>query len=118
LRVNPGVSHSDFDLADPARKCSRLGATDPAEINGVSDAISGVMFHCNCENDNFEKFSAILDHIGRRFGPLLKKLNWVSLGGGIFFTKEGYPLDAFCEKLKDFAKRFDVQVYLEPGEAP
>jgi len=26
LRVNPGVSHSDFDLADPARKCSRLGA--------------------------------------------------------------------------------------------
>src|SRR5580765_4941541 len=28
LRVNPGVSHSDFDLADPARKCSRLGSID------------------------------------------------------------------------------------------
>jgi carboxynorspermidine decarboxylase len=115
--VNPGVSYSDFDLADPARKCSRLGATDQAAIDAVSDWISGVMFHCNCENDNFEKFSAILDHIGHQFEPLLRKLEWVSLGGGIYFTKEGYPLAAFCDKLAEFAKRFDVQVYLEPGEA-
>lgn len=117
LRVNPGVSHSDFDLADPARKCSRLGATDPAEIESVSDQLSGIMFHCNCENDNFEKFKTLLDHIGRTYGPLLGKMKWVSLGGGIYFTKEGYPLDAFIELLADFAKRYNVQVYLEPGEA-
>jgi len=117
LRVNPGVSHSDFDLADPARKCSRLGATDIKEIEEVSDLLSGVMFHCNCENDSFEKFSALLDHISKHYAPLLKKLDWVSLGGGIFFTKDGYPLDAFCDKLAEFSKRFDVQVYLEPGEA-
>jgi carboxynorspermidine decarboxylase len=43
-------------------------------------------------------------------------MDWVSLGGGIYFTKENYPLDAFCGKLSDFARRFDVQVYLEPGE--
>jgi len=117
LRVNPGVSHSHFDLADPARKCSRLGATDPKDIAEVSDQLSGVMFHCNCENDSIESFSAILDHIAQNFAPLLKKMKWVSLGGGIFFTKEGYPLDALCDKLKSFAKQFDVQVYLEPGEA-
>src|SRR5208283_5210809 len=28
LRVNPGVSYSHFDLADPGRKYSRLGVTD------------------------------------------------------------------------------------------
>src|SRR5690606_29101317 len=28
LRVNPGVSHSHFDLADPARPFSRLGESD------------------------------------------------------------------------------------------
>src|SRR6266513_976597 len=33
LRINPGVSHSDFDLADPARACSRLGVLDPSEIH-------------------------------------------------------------------------------------
>ena len=117
LRVNPGVSHSDFDLADPARQCSRLGVTDENEIREIEDLLSGVMFHCNCENADFEKFSTMLDHIAKTYGPLLKKLKWVSLGGGIFFTKEGYPLDAFCEKLAAFSKQFDVQVYLEPGEA-
>ena len=117
LRVNPGVSHSDFDLADPARKYSRLGATDAREIMEVSELISGAMFHCNCENGHFDKFCALLDHIARNYGPLLKKLKWVSLGGGIYFTQDGYPLDAFCETLAAFSKQFDVQVYLEPGEA-
>src|SRR5262249_3932611 len=116
LRVNPGVSYSDFDLADPARKCSRLGATSASDIQSVLDQISGVMFHCNCENDNFEKFSELLDHIEKTQGALLKNLKWVSLAGGIYFTKEGYPLEAFAKRIADFAKRHDVQVYLEPGE--
>src|ERR1017187_1922639 len=117
LRVNPGVSHSDFDLADPARKCSRLGTTDARDIEEVAGLLSGVMFHCNCENDSFEKFCTLLDHIAKHYGPLLKKLKWVSLGGGIYFTKDGYPVNAFCDKLAAFSKQFDVQVYLEPGEA-
>lgn len=117
LRINPGISHSGFDLADPARKQSRLGAREAAEISEVEGLLSGVMFHCQCENDDFQKFCAILDHIADKYGALLNKLDWVSLGGGIYFTKEGYPLDAFADKLAEFAKRFDVQVYLEPGEA-
>src|SRR6266567_3331969 len=32
LRANPGVSHSHHDLADPARKGSRLGVADKAAI--------------------------------------------------------------------------------------
>jgi carboxynorspermidine decarboxylase len=53
LRVNPGVSHSHFDLADPARKFSRLGVGDLEKILPVASSLSGVMFHCNCENDDF-----------------------------------------------------------------
>lgn len=117
LRLNPGVSYSEFDLADPAREYSRLGATNLDQVHAVSHLISGVMFHCNCENADFQKFSAMLDHIGRQFGPLLAKMEWVSLGGGISFTNENYAFDAFCEKLAAFSRRFDVQVYLEPGEA-
>ncbi|MBI4396847.1 MAG: carboxynorspermidine decarboxylase [Elusimicrobia bacterium] len=116
LRINPGVSHSHFDLADPARRHSRLGASSLDELREAAPLLNGTMFHMNCENDDFEKFSALLDHIGRRYEFLLERLDWVSLGGGIYFTKEGYPLDAFCEKLKDFARRFDVRLYLEPGE--
>ncbi len=117
LRVNPGVSYSHFDLADPARKYSRLGATDRRALLKIAPRLDGVMFHYNCENDDFGHFSATLDRLARDFGPLLRTLEWVSLGGGLYFTKEGYPLDAFCRKLREFAERFQVLVYLEPGEA-
>lgn len=75
------------------------------------------MFHNNCENGDFALFSEMLGQIEERFGHLLHQVNWVSLGGGIHFTGEGYPLDAFCERLKNFAETYGVQVYLEPGEA-
>ncbi|MBK8397113.1 MAG: carboxynorspermidine decarboxylase [Leptospiraceae bacterium] len=116
LRINPGVSHSDFDLANPARKYSRLGATNQKEIEQVSHLLTGVMFHCNCDNDDFDSFSKILDHIAVNYNELLHKLEWVSLGGGIYFTKEGYPFEKFCEKLSEFSSRFNLQIYLEPGE--
>ena len=117
LRINPGVSHSHFDLADPARPSSRLGASDRERIAAVADRLSGAMFHCQCENDDFESFSKILSRIGADYGPWLRRWDWVSLGGGIYFTKDGYPLESFIAALRDFSRTFDVQVYLEPGEA-
>lgn len=117
LRVNPGVSTSEFTLADPARPFSRLGEHDPAKIATVIEQISGFMFHNNCENDSFARFDEMLTGIEARFGEFLSQVEWVSLGGGIHFTGAGYPLDAFCQRLKDFAQRWGVQVYLEPGEA-
>jgi carboxynorspermidine decarboxylase len=117
LRVNPGVSSSDFILADPARPHSRLGEHNPEKIAGVLGQVSGFMFHNNCENASFERFDELLQVIETRFGHLLEKVSWVSLGGGIHFTGEGYPLERFCQRLKAFAERYGVQVYLEPGEA-
>jgi carboxynorspermidine decarboxylase len=117
LRVNPQVSSSDYLLADPARPFSRLGEWDPEKIATVMDKVSGFMFHNNCENDSFELFEQMLGTIEERFGHLLEQVEWVSLGGGIHFTGDGYPLDQFCARLKAFSERFGVQVYLEPGEA-
>ncbi|PTX00399.1 carboxynorspermidine decarboxylase [Pararhodobacter aggregans] len=117
LRVNPGVSTSDFDLADPARPFSRLGEHDPERIAEVADKITGFMFHNNCENADFERFDAMLSLIEQRFGFLIRGMEWISLGGGIHFTGEGYPLDRLADRLKRFADTNGVQVYLEPGEA-
>ena len=117
LRVNPQVSSSDYLLADPARPFSRLGEWDAEKIAGVMDKISGFMFHNNCENGRFELFDEMLNTIEARFGHLLHQVQWVSLGGGIHFTGEGYPLDQFCARLKAFSQTYGVQVYLEPGEA-
>lgn len=117
LRVNPCISYSHFDIADPARRYSRLGVVDKEALMESLSFISGVMFHFNCENDDFNNLSASLDHIGRVYGDLLRQLEWISIGGGISFTKSGYPLSRFCTKLKAFRKQFDIQIYLEPGES-
>ncbi|MBU1294795.1 MAG: carboxynorspermidine decarboxylase [Gammaproteobacteria bacterium] len=117
LRVNPQVSTSEFLIADPARPFSRLGEWDPEKIATVINDISGFMFHNNCENNSFERFDEMLNLIEERFGHLIQQVKWVSLGGGIHFTGEGYPIDKFCQRLKDFAQKYDIQVYLEPGEA-
>ena len=117
LRVNPGVSTSEFDLADPARPFSRLGEHDPDQIATVADKISGLMFHNNCENDDFDRFDEMLTLIEDRFGAIIARMDWISLGGGIHFTGDGYPLDRLAARLKAFAETNGVQVYLEPGEA-
>ena len=117
LRLNPQVSTSSFDLADPARPFSRLGEWDVTKVEAVMDQISGFMIHNNCENDDFDLFDRMLGNIEQKFGSLLSRVEWVSLGGGIHFTGENYPLDKFCARLRAFAQKFGVQVYLEPGEA-
>ncbi|RDL48618.1 Carboxynorspermidine/carboxyspermidine decarboxylase [Ensifer sp. M14] len=117
LRLNPGMSSSSFDLADPARPFSRLGEWDANRIEAAMDRISGFMIHNNCENKNFDLFDRMLSEIEEKFGALLSRADWVSLGGGIHFTGDDYPVDAFCERLRTFSGRHGVQVYLEPGEA-
>ena len=117
LRLNPQVSSSDYLIADPSRPFSRLGEWDADKVAAVIDQVSGFMIHNNCENSDFALFDQMLAQIEQRFGSLLEQVEWVSLGGGIHFTGEGYPLEKFCARLKAFSERYGVQVYLEPGEA-
>jgi carboxynorspermidine decarboxylase len=117
LRVNPGVSHSAYDLADPARPHSRLGVTDVDAVRAAASRVTGLMFHFNCENDDIADLTRAVDHIAERYGDVLTAMEWVSLGGGIAFTAPGYPVGELVALLRRFAERFGVQVYLEPGEA-
>lgn len=117
VRVNPGISHSHYDLADPARRRSRLGITDVAELREIAPLVDGLMFHFNCENDDMDDLAGMIATIADRYGETLTAVDWVSLGGGIAFTAPGFPLDRFCTVLRAFSDRFGVQLYLEPGEA-
>lgn len=117
LRLNPQVSAAGYDLADPARPFSRLGEADVARVAEVVDGLDGFMIHNNCENRDFARFDRLLAEVEERFGPLLARVQWISLGGGIHFTAPGYPLEALAARLRAFAARHGVQVYLEPGEA-
>lgn len=117
VRLNPGVSRAGQDLADPARQFSRLGVQEAQLSSEIFDGLDGVMFHMNCENKSADDFIALLDSISERFGHYLDKLDWVSLGGGVFFTWPGYEVEKLAQALKQFSEKHAVQLYLEPGEA-
>ncbi|MEH6534263.1 MAG: carboxynorspermidine decarboxylase [Photobacterium frigidiphilum] len=117
LRLNPGVSYAGQDLANPARQYSRLGVQWDHIDAAVFDNLDGVMFHMNCENKDEDAFIRLLNDISDKFGKHLDKLDWVSLGGGVFFTWLGYNIEKLAAALKTFSEKHGVQLYLEPGEA-
>jgi len=117
LRLNPRISASDFDIADPARPFSRLGEWDIAKVEPILPLINGFMIHNNCENSSFERFNSMLTRIEENFGQLFDRVDWISLGGGIEFTNPEYPIDVFADRLKRFSDDHCVTVFLEPGEA-
>ncbi|WP_025565579.1 carboxynorspermidine decarboxylase [Psychromonas sp. SP041] len=117
LRINPEMSVAGQDLANPARAYSRLGVKQDLLNLDVLNKVDGFMFHMNCENKDVDAFIRVLDHISTTFTEYLEQLTWLSLGGGIFFTYPDYPIEKLGLALKAFAKKHNVQVYLEPGEA-
>jgi carboxynorspermidine decarboxylase len=117
LRINPERSFAGQDLANPARPYSRLGVKQELLDLSVLDKVDGFMFHMNCENKDVDAFIAILEHISETFSDYLDKLQWLSLGGGIFFTYPDYPIEKLGQALKAFSQKHNIQIYLEPGEA-
>lgn len=117
LRINPLVGCSQYLLANPVRIFSRLGEALIKNIEKAMPFISGLMIHNNCENNNFESFEYNINIIEEKFSDFLYKIDWLSLGGGIAFTDDGYPIDKFCELLKNLKNKYNIQIYLEPGEA-
>ncbi|MFO0820829.1 MAG: carboxynorspermidine decarboxylase [Pirellulales bacterium] len=117
LRINPEISYARQTLADPARECSRLGARRSELVPELLEQVTGAMFHFNCENRDVAALRRMLAKISDEFAFALDKMEWVSLGGGMLFTADGYPLEELARTLSDFSDRHGVVVYLEPGEA-
>lgn len=116
LRINPEHSEGTVALYDPCAPGSRLGIPLSQLDESLLDGISGLHFHTLCEQD-FTPLARTLDAVEKRFGHLLPQMQWVNFGGGHHITAPGYQVDALIERIRDFSKKYDVQVYLEPGEA-
>lgn len=117
LRLNPGIGHSTHALSNPVCPYSRLGVRVKDLTEDIGARIQGAMIHVNCDNADFGSFSSQLDFFEEHFARLLPQLDWLSLGGGIAFTDDGYPIDGFCRRLREFSEKHSLQIYLEPGEA-
>jgi carboxynorspermidine decarboxylase len=116
FRVNPGYSEVETALYNPCMPGSRFGL-HAADLENIDlDTISGLHFHAMCEQ-NADVLVRILDHFERNFGKYLKRLQWLNFGGGHHITRDDYDLDLLCRTIIDFKRRYDLEIYLEPGEA-
>ncbi|MBU0729385.1 MAG: carboxynorspermidine decarboxylase [Proteobacteria bacterium] len=116
IRINPQYSEVETDLYNPCGRYSRLGVTrenfQPDKLSGIS----GLHFHALCEQ-NADALQNTLAAVEEKFGPWLKQMDWVNFGGGHHITRADYDIDLLCGLITDFAEKYGVQVYLEPGEA-
>ncbi len=116
LRINPEHSEGTVPIYDPCAPGSRLGIPLSQLDESQLDGISGLHFHTLCEQ-GFEPLSRTLDAVEEKFGHLLPQMEWVNFGGGHHLTAPDYQLDELIARIKAFSAKYDVQVYLEPGEA-
>ena len=116
LRVNPEHSEGHHPLYDPCAPYSRLGIRRENFSDGCPDGVSGLHFHALCEQDSYA-LERTLHVFEEKFGEFLPQLKWVNFGGGHHITREDYDVDHLCRLIRNFREKYQLEVYLEPGEA-
>lgn len=125
LRVNPEHSTQDTAIYDPCSPGSRLGELRAAvnkacgsDIANFPENISGLHFHSLCEQ-NTDALEATVAALERRFGDILalEQIKWLNLGGGHHITKAGYDVERLVDIIKYLKDKYQLQIYIEPGEA-
>ncbi len=121
LRINPECSTQEgHAIYDPCAPGSRLGVTreawDREMTEELADLLDGLHFHTLCEQDS-DALETTLQAAGEKFGDILPRMKWLNLGGGHHITREDYDLPRLERLIRDAQAGWDLQVYLEPGEA-
>ena len=52
-----------------------------------------------------------------KFGEIIKSMNWLNFGGGHHITRPDYDLETLVRCIGYFQDKYNVEIYLEPGEA-
>ncbi|WP_086933046.1 carboxynorspermidine decarboxylase [Agarilytica rhodophyticola] len=116
LRVNPLHSEGTTPIYDPCAPGSRLGIPVDQFDSINLDGISGLHFHTLCQQ-NYEPLARTLDVIEERFASQLKTLEWINFGGGHHISDDSYNVEGLIKRIQEIKHRYNLQVYLEPGEA-
>lgn len=117
LRINPECStQGDHAIYDPCSPYSRLGTTLENFDESLLPLLDGLHFHTLCEQ-GAEDLEITLGAVEEKFGKYLYQMKWLNLGGGHHITREDYDVEKLIAMVKRLKKTYDVEIYLEPGEA-
>ena len=117
IRVNPECSTQDgHDIYDPCGYGSRLGVVKKEFREDLLEGMEGLHFHTLCEQ-NADDLVTTFRAFEEKFGLYLKQMKWLNLGGGHHITRADYQLETLRELIAYIRETYEVEVYLEPGEA-
>ncbi|WP_420850476.1 carboxynorspermidine decarboxylase [Paenibacillus tepidiphilus] len=116
IRVNPEYSEIEVPLYDPCYNFSRMGVTLPNFRPEELDGIDGLHFHTMCEQ-NSDTLERTLKVVEEKFGQYLHGMKWLNFGGGHHITRDDYDLEKLIACIIHMKETYNVEIYLEPGEA-
>lgn len=116
LRINPEYSEIRTEIYNPCAAGSRLGVTLKNFKEEYLDGIDGLHFHTMCEQ-NSDVLKRTIRVVDEKFGKYIKRMKWVNFGGGHHITRPDYDIDTLVESIMFIKDKYNVEVYLEPGEA-
>ena len=116
IRINPQCSTQNEPIYDPCAPFSRLGVTKENFLDDEFSGVDGIHFHTLCEQ-NSDALEKTIYAVEESFGEYLHKCKWVNFGGGHHITRPDYDRELLKRLITHISEKYDVQVYLEPGEA-
>jgi len=117
LRINPEFSTQEgHEIYDPCSPSSRLGIRLKDMPDNLPKEVTGLHFHTLCEQ-GFEPLKATFDVVEKNFGKYFKDIRFINLGGGHHITKPDYDVEGLIGLIRYIRETYDIEVYLEPGEA-
>lgn len=119
LRINPQCSTQEgHAIYDPCAPGSRLGTTleNLENEKEILPLLDGLHFHTLCEQ-GADALKITLEAVEKKFGKYLSQMKWLNMGGGHHITKEGYDVELLIHMIRRIRESYQVDVYLEPGEA-
>ncbi|MGM9971605.1 MAG: carboxynorspermidine decarboxylase [Anaeroplasmataceae bacterium] len=120
IRINPEFSTQDgHDIYDPCAKGSRLGVPISTWLRDMTDEalslLDGIHFHTLCQQ-NSDDLEKTLYEVEKKFGKYLKEMKWINFGGGHHITRFDYDIDKLIKCINYAKDKWNLDVYLEPGE--
>ena len=80
------------------------------------EGIDGLHFHTMCEQ-NSDTLARTIKVVDEKFGKYIKNMKWINFGGGHHITRKDYNIETLIDSVLYMKNKYNVNVYLEPGEA-
>ena len=119
LRLNTQLSFVEDERYNPCRTYSKLGVPlsqlENGSVGDLPEIVRGLHIHTNADSTDLGELEANVSALCHRL-PSDIEVEWVNLGGGYLFS-EMQCLDRLVDVIQAVRKRFDAEVFLEPGAA-